>query len=448
MLYSYEKYLLILEGKREKQLRTKYIEKIGMSKDIFNKFYKAKDTEWLLKTYNNTDDDIKNEVNEKTGLTFPDLLIKYTELFNKNKENFDIKQINKIDGIEELREVLDELRNFDEAEVNYDSDEIWIIENNYEWFIFKPYTYEVSEEYGNNKLRKNNWCTTYDENYFDKYFGSDGGLLYMVNKLDPKKDLALEMTTNIINVWDWQDSNNDTYNTLSQLIEYNTEIPKEVIKILKENKYTIEDNLPDFNYETLRDNVRESIRNSHFDDIYYSYDIYQYIDEKNFFSEIKDQEYDRWYSEWRYEDDNYLKDKTKDILYERDRSYNQEEKEGIFNYFKKMIIENNEENDLVEDDYDYKNPDDIDLNMIEEIIDDSDDITSIIEDLSYEDDIIEYLTQSTIDSYVDVKDYIESMYGHNSGPSELGWLDTYIDKNKMADDIVNDMDDEELRNYM
>jgi len=452
-MYSYTKYLLVLEGKREKQLRTKYIDKLGLSEETFNKFYNAKDTEWLLKTYINTDGKIKTQINDKTSLNFDDLLIKYTEIFNKNKENFDITQISKIDGLDELREVIDSnLKDFDNAEYEPDN-EIWILENNYEWFIYKPYTYDMSETYGNNKLRETNWCTTYEESYFKQYLGPQGGLLYMVNKLDPKKDISLEITKTNIIVWDYKDHNTETFDDFLSLFNTKSVIPEKAMMVLKENIEKLNNNIPEYDLDDARNSARENIENYHFDDLYYSYGLEtltNHIDSNDFFGDIRSDELNRWYDEWKHEDSDTLKDMYFELVAYSFNKWNNDEIKDYFNHFKDEILEYNKENESEEDDRDYVNFDNLNLTELEDFIDDTGaDIVDIIENTSFDEEIIEEITDRYMSDYNDDPlNYITSIYGREPSVGDINWILRYIDMEALSEEIVDNMDDEELRNYL
>jgi len=219
MLHSYNHYLLILESKRKDDLKKKYVNKMGMDNSVFDEIYSSKlHSDWLLKTYSKIPkEDIKNHNGD---LSLQQILIKYVNIFTNNQETFDGININNINSIDEMRETINELRGFDDAEKKY-GDDIWVLVNTYEWFIYKPYSYEVSE-IANTRTRETNWCTTYGNDHFTEYFGENGGLLYVINKLDSKKDIAFEMSQKSskseITTWDHEDDKIESYKKLEKAI--------------------------------------------------------------------------------------------------------------------------------------------------------------------------------------------------------------------------------------
>lgn len=239
------KYLLnynsLLESRRD-DLEHKYVDKLGVDADIFNVFYSTQYAEWLLKVYLSTD---KSEIEkiEKKGLEFHEYLLDLIKIYDNNKKNLSVNQITDIDDLDNLRKVVDEVTEYDEASDIYRND-IWVLENSYEWFIFKPYTFEVSHKYGNRKQRNANWCTTYDINEFEYHNGDDGSLLYFINKLDYTKDIALEMHVNNIKVWDSGDNNIQTGNSIMRVIPFHDDsIPYQIVV---KNLKRLEKEIPEF----------------------------------------------------------------------------------------------------------------------------------------------------------------------------------------------------------
>lgn len=441
-MYSYNKYLYILESKREKELKAKYVDKLGLDEKIFNKFYENKNTEWLLKTYISIPKEKKEEINNKGGKTLEELLLDYSNMFDNNKEKIHEK-INDIKSLDDMKEILDSLRDFDSAKDLFDSN-IWILDNSYEWFIFKPYSYEASE-LGNNKKRESNWCTTYDEEYFNKYLGPKGGLLYICNKLDKTKDIALEMNNENINAWNWKDNNIKSDSSLEYIINYIFEPDKEPYKILIKNINKLENDIPKINFDKLRENAKEQIMNMGIEelaDLYGSYIIFKYLDDDKILSEIRDSELDRFYSDWKYESD--LVDLVIEILKEDFHEWTEKNKKEFFKFIKERIKEKGLENE-----YDYN---DLDLyksiKFLEKNYDDSDD-EKLVEQLNLEYEVVEKLTDNYMNNFRDVQEYLESMYGNNIDGKELSYhISSYdIDMDGLSDDIVEDMSEEELMNY-
>jgi hypothetical protein len=240
------KYLLnynsLLESRRD-DLERKYVNKLGVDADIFNLFYSTQYAEWLLKVYLSTD---KSEIEkiEKKGLKFHEYLLDLIKIYDNNKKNLSVKQITDIDDLDNLRKIVDEVTEYDKASDIYRND-IWVLENSYEWFIFKPYTFEVSHKYGNRKQRLANWCTTYDRSEFENHDGDAGSLLYFINKLDYTKDIALEMHKGSIKVWNSVDDCDETGNSIMRVIPFYDSIPYQiVIKNLKR----LEKEIPEFGY--------------------------------------------------------------------------------------------------------------------------------------------------------------------------------------------------------
>jgi nitrogen regulatory protein PII-like uncharacterized protein len=164
---------LLLEGRIE-TLEEKYKDKIP---DEAIKWLKDNDPtlnnayfEWSLKTYANLD------VVEKENLdrwkvpyykTFTKILTKFHN--NRNKLSTDERDI-----------------------------------NNYRRIT--PKIFDIAEEFGHNDRGGKNWCVCYDYNHFCHYFCPDGGITMIINKLNSKKDLALQKTKDgDVTVWDYQD---------------------------------------------------------------------------------------------------------------------------------------------------------------------------------------------------------------------------------------------------
>jgi hypothetical protein len=259
------KYLLtyksLIESRRD-DLEHKYVDKLGVDADIFNLFYSTQYAEWLLKIYLSTD---KSEIEkiEKKGLKFHEYLLDLIKIYDNNKKNLSVNQITDINDLYKLRKVVDEVTEYDVASDIYRND-IWVLENSYEWFIFKPYTYEVSHKYGNRKQRSSNWCTTYkSKKLFEIHDGEDGGLLYFINKLDYTKDMALEMHTDNIKIWDYRDDNIEKGVSIMDVIPfYNDSIPYQIVE---NNLERLEDEIPEYSVEYIN-NVFEDFLNIYYSD--------------------------------------------------------------------------------------------------------------------------------------------------------------------------------------
>ena len=227
MLYSYKNYISILESKRLDNLKSKYVDKLNVPQEIFDYWVKNNNNtlEWLLKIYVNSEN--------------PDhiLLSKMATEFMNNKDNLSINKITEIDSIGKMRKVLNELTDYDGYDKRFtegkgNSNDLWVLLNTDEWFIYKPYTYEASEEYGNRKERESNWCTTYDKIYFTEHLGPQGGMLYIINKFDPTKDWALEIGESTISAWNYEDINKYNSSDIKEIVEKIWNKNEEPYKIL------------------------------------------------------------------------------------------------------------------------------------------------------------------------------------------------------------------------
>lgn len=452
MLYSYSNYLLLLEGKREIQLRAKYIDKLGIDEETFNKFYANKNAEWLLKTYSTISQEKKDEINNKGGRTLEDLLIKYAEMFDNNKDNFDIKQISKIHSIDEMREILDSLRDFDNAEEDY-GDDIWVLDNSYEWFIFKAYTYEASE-LANNKLRESNWCTTYAENHFKDYLGPEGGLIYICNKLDKTKDIAIEKSTDKYNIWDWEDSNIKSDYSFEEVIKKTWSEHEEPYNILMKNISKLDEDFPNINWDQARENAKYEYENmsiSEIVDIYGTYTLFKYVDDDKFLDEIKDGEYERWYEDWKYESD--LLEMTMVILKNDFNEWTDDNKKTFFETFEDEMKEVNNDNESSKGDSDYYDWENHDLYEYIRYIEDSysdEEGEEIIKKIGLEHEIIEKCVDNYMNNFSGAEDYLTNIYGNNITGQEISYYISprLVDMDGLVEELVDEMDEEQLRYYI
>ncbi|MCK9415324.1 hypothetical protein M0Q97_01545 [Candidatus Dojkabacteria bacterium] len=268
MKYLYNYHQLLSESKRIDDLYHKYVEKQNLDKAIFDEFINTQYAEWLLKVYTTTSKDEIDKI-EKKGLKFHDLLLSLIQIFDNNKKNLSEDQITKIKDFNALRKIVDEVTQYDEAKKRY-GDDIWILENSYEWFIFKPYSYDASEDYGNRKQRSENWCTTYSTEEFRNYRGGTGGLLYFINKLDYTQDIAFQIKNpHEINIFNYLDSKIHTkysFNNAATIFEKSS-IP---YKVIMGNLEALEDEHPGYTDEEIEEH-------------FYSY-LDNFYDEENAFS--------------------------------------------------------------------------------------------------------------------------------------------------------------------
>ena len=283
-LKTYENYL-ILEGRKE-DLETKFKKEFG--DELGEKLYSFDTTknkaysDWLFKFYKNNKDEVKNLEHLRL------LLDKYI----RNSE-FLSKPISKMKTLIELSNLIDEKRNLNNLE-DYHEDEVILWYNSIEWCIFQPFKFEYSKyafntERNNNRQNDNaNWCTTWDDEHFSHHFGEFGSLLYCINKIDYKKDIAFELKpSERIDVWNYQDNevesdmsiygmkdffkNEDIYKIFDDTIEHEIQFPnlsrEELIKRIKKNQSEIgigasDQNIIDALDETdfVEDNKKEEIK--------------------------------------------------------------------------------------------------------------------------------------------------------------------------------------------
>jgi len=458
-MYSYKSYIL-LESKREEELKAKYIDKLGVDEDIFQKFYDNKNTEWLLKQF--IKKDLKNPAvgNTNEREKYANFLLTLVKKFDDKKQNLNIKELSKIESVDDLVKILNEDAGFDDAEERY-GDDIWVLLNSPEWFIFKPYTWESSEELGgyNNDYKSSdigaaNWCTTYSDKHFNEKLGPQGGLLYCVNKLDYTKDWAIQFETDgTIIAWDYTDSDIYTEDNLHDICwEIWGDKENESYKVIMSNEQRLDENRPDeasIDWDKAKENARTEIRNmgiSEFVDFYGDAYVWNNFNDESFLSDTASDEQERFYDEWKYEDD-----LVKIVLKMLNNDFEQwtpENKQWLFKTFKPDMEQANTENER--EDYPTE-PMEIEnvISYIEDSFGKGDGV-DLVEKCSLEDEVIEYLAKRTVNNYGSGKNYFESMYGNLSdvGRNGYGWLNDYINWSDIATEVVDDMDEEELKNYI
>ncbi|NPV13026.1 MAG: hypothetical protein HPY57_14770 [Ignavibacteria bacterium] len=448
-MYSYFKYLILLESKRIDDLRNKYVDKLGLNPEIFDYFTNYKDIlETILKIYINTPKDIIKNIETK-GTKYHELLVKMLKKYVNNRENIkSVEKITDIKDLEHLRFVLNDIVDYDDTS-GFDNSDLWILENSYEYFIYKPYTFDASEQYGNRKERDNNWCTAYNEDHFKEHLGPDGGLLYIINKFNPEKDWAIEFDGKKLNAWNYKDENIFTANSLKSLIENIWEPTEEPYIVLMDNLEKLERDIPSIDWERARNNAIYEISNMDIYDIisnWGSYELFYYVDDKKFFEDIKESEYDRYYDDWKYESN--LNDIVIKILRNDFDEWSEKNKKHLFDYFIPKMKKANEKNEYEYYDVIHTDIEDI-ISFIENTYDNKE-MVYVIEDIGLEDEVIQYLVDEYVDNFKDVEDYIRYMYGNidNLNRKELNILSNYIDWNGLARDIVENMDEDELKYYI
>jgi len=377
--------------------------------------------------------------NNKGGLTYDDLLIQYVEMFDNNKSNLSINQISKIKSVDEMKVILNEVRDFNNAEDTFGED-IWVLVNSYEWFIFKAYSYDASE-LANNTSRVSNWCTTYDEAHWKSYLGPDGALTYICNKLNEKLDVAIEASGDIVKVWDWEDNNTVSSDTYTEIIDDVWSEHEEPYNILSQNMKRLEDEIPVIDFDLARENASDEIMSWQYSkyndlDAYNNY-VWKHIDDDSFLSDVRDGEYERFNSDWEYEY-NLL-----DFFIEVLRKNYTDEIEKIFI---KIMKETNEDNE--DEKFETEN---VDIDDVEYYIEEThtdEDIPELIREFNFEDDIVELCVDRLMDNYSDAEDYVDSIYGRIDSLDSINYIKEYIKWEELAKDIVEDMDDEQLRTYL
>jgi len=443
MLYSYNNYISILESKRLDNLKSKYVDKLSVPQEIFDYWVQNNNNalEWLLKTYVNTEN--------------PDhsLLSKMATEYMNNKNNLSIKKITEIESVKKMREVLNEITDYDGYNERFtegkgSSNDLWVLANTDEWFIYKPYTYEASEEYGNRKDRDHNWCTAYDPGYFGDYLGQYGAMLYVINKFDSSKDWALEMTEDDINAWNYKDQNKFSFHDLVFIVKKIWKENEEPHKVLMQYEDEIEDDRPTVDWDKARDNAINDIRNNmSIKDIAEQYGnnvVFRHVDDEKFLDDRKDDEIERFQYDWK--DENDLVDRVTNILQKDFNEWTQENKDRLFNLFIPKMKEANESNE--NEDYDVVNTHIQDIIQYIEDSYSSNDGYELVEELGLEDEIIEQLADEYISSFDGVEDYLENIYGRNLEPRYLEELEFYVNSYALANDIVGDMERDQLKYYL
>ena len=441
MLYSYKNYISILESKRLDNLKSKYVDKLNVPQEIFDYWVKNNNNtlEWLLKIYVNSEN--------------PDhiLLSKMATEFMNNKDNLSINKITEIDSIGKMRKVLNELTDYDGYDKRFtegkgNSNDLWVLLNTDEWFIYKPYTYEASEEYGNRKERESNWCTTYDKIYFTEHLGPQGGMLYIINKFDPTKDWALEIGESTISAWNYEDINKYNSSDIKEIVEKIWNKNEEPYKILMKYSDEIEDDRPIVNWDDAIENAKIEIRNMSIREIAEQYGdsiIFRHVDDEKYLDDKRDEEIERLQYDWKYESD--LVDRVIKILDDFD-DWLEEDKQKLFNLFITKMKEANESNE--NEYYDVVNTDIQDIIQYIKDSYSSKDIYKLVEEVGLQDEIIEQLANEYMSVFNDAEDYLRSIYGRDLNSRYLEELEYYVNFYSLANDIVEDMGKEELQHYL
>jgi len=289
---------LLLEGRKE-NLLIKYQSELG--DDIGQQLYDCDDTdnkayiEWLLIFFKNNRKELMVLDN-----TF-DVLKLSIEKYHKNRKNLS-KKIETIKTLKELRMLLDEKDNFDTITYNnigdfYECDKndvkIWL--NSFEWLVFQPYKYILSQK-ANRKDRHSNWCTTYAEHQFSAHNGEKGGLLYCVNKLDSSKDVAFELIfKDKIKIWDYRDQSTDCNGVDDMKYEFDDD--SEIYNLFESN---IEENIivPEITTEELIEKGIDYLDDLGIENMNFNINLYlDCVDETDFMEKYIKQEIEYYKSE-------------------------------------------------------------------------------------------------------------------------------------------------------
>jgi hypothetical protein len=218
------------------------------------------------------------------------------------------------------------------------------------------------------------------------------------------------------------------------------------------NLEKLEDDAPSIDYDEARENAMDEIMNWQYSkynelEMYYNY-VWKHVDDDKFLDDMKDHEYERFSDDWKYESN--LKEKLIELLEYDYKNYNNE-REQIIKYFKEQMKEMNEENGVEPDDLYYYDIDNVDMDSIEKYINDNcsdDDAKELIETFGFEEKVIEDLVDDYMNNFSDAEDYIEQIFGNTRSSEAISYIQNYIEWRELAEDIVEDMDDEELRRYV
>lgn len=294
-----------------------------------------------MKAYSNLNSYEKEKLSElKTPIH--ETFIKFIDKYNKLKSKLSEKEadINNCKNILQLYQVIKNniKKDYSNSAIKKEG-KVDILVNNYEWLIFTPYDFEVSKTYGHNNVKKGkNWCTCYDESHFIENFGPIGGLTYIINKLDETKDLALKKDKDgTIEVWNYNDEHIFTYyvnrpKDFIYFLQKNTDGNEFLIDYFKNNPIT-EDDLPDVDFDTLRDKWVEANMNN-IEDYLHEYEYIEYVDWELFEKEL--------YNRFLYA--NELDEATDDMINYIKKYANHEKekiKEGISSSELIKILKNN-----------------------------------------------------------------------------------------------------------
>lgn len=422
---TYENFKHILESRKE-DLEKKFIKNFGkgLGESIYdldstkNKSY----SEWLLKFFklNRKELNISNTLNlprkEMDKKKWNDDINKLNTLklmikkFDNNKKDFSLP-ITKINTLDDLKNILDEKDNFNDI-YNFNENEVIIYYDSLEWLIFQPFEYEISE-IGNRKNRKSNWCTTYNENNFDSYLGNKGALLYCINKLDYKQDMAFQLRPNeTIVPWDYKDNSKDILNSFYEM-KYEFENDSEIYNIIDKIEHKL--NFPEISKEELKENVTDYYDSFDFDTINIDQDIYeQLLNSSNYMIDYIDNEinyYSNSFVEFLESYDDEMMFSLKYLLkhdYKNEfiKHFNVNELPHNIELFKKSLQINDSDNlELYEQFEIFISQEDINENIVNDYFNnryDNYSATDLINDIYGSTDLI-----NQTKNYVDYNDYVE-----------------------------------------
>lgn len=183
-----EEYNNFLNEATASEIREKYYSFI--SEEDFNKIIDSDPTTNLEKNQMGKYSKWLLNLFKKNQLKLEDLykVEEYLETFDKYKNKFEIKDINKFKTLPQLYDVVKDYIDSDEATSKKDEirrikkDAEKVYEDN-EWLVVIPKTKEAACFYGKNTQ----WCTAADNNNQFDYYNRDGKIYININKITNKK---------------------------------------------------------------------------------------------------------------------------------------------------------------------------------------------------------------------------------------------------------------------
>lgn len=130
-----------------------------------------------------------------------DIINDYFTRFLRIKKNLptEYRDITKIKNVQTLIKIIDEYNDYDDMKKDKNIDLIFFNER---WFAFIPKTYEASKKWGWGR-----YCTSHDEDYYNMHNVNNKSLVYIRNKFDYTKNIAIECFYH--NEYQWWTYEND-----------------------------------------------------------------------------------------------------------------------------------------------------------------------------------------------------------------------------------------------